>query len=76
MRDEQLLFRVIRAAFNQRRKTLSNALSAGLGELSKEQAEKVLENCGFDPKIRGEAVELGGFVKISNEIAGKLFSNL
>ena len=74
--DEQLLFRVIRAAFNQRRKTLSNALSAGLGELSKEQAEKVLENCGFDPKIRGEAVELGGFVKISNEIAGKLFSNL
>ena len=74
--DEQLLFLVIRAAFNQRRKTLSNALSAGLGELSKEQAEKVLENCGFDPKIRGEAVELGGFVKISNEIAGKLFSNL
>ena len=76
VQDEQLLFRVIRAAFNQRRKTLSNALSAGLGELSKEQAEKVLENCGFDPKIRGEAVELGGFVKISNEIAGKLFSNL
>ena len=74
--DEQLLFRVIRAAFNQRRKTLSNALSAGLGELSKEQAEKVLENCGFDPIIRGEAVELGGFVKITNEIAGKLFSNL
>ena len=67
---------VIRAAFNQRRKTLSNALSAGLGELSKEQAEKVLENCGFDPIIRGEAVELGGFVKITNEIAGKLFSNL
>jgi 16S rRNA (adenine1518-N6/adenine1519-N6)-dimethyltransferase len=76
VQDEQLLFRVIRAAFNQRRKTLSNALSAGLGELSKEQAEKVLENCGFDPRIRGEAVELGGFVKISNEIAGKLFSNL
>ena len=76
VQDEQLLFRVIRAAFNQRRKTLSNALSAGLGELSKEQAEKVLENCGFDPIIRGEAVELGGFVKITNEIAGKLFSNL
>lgn len=76
VQDEQLLFRVIRAAFNQRRKTLSNALSAGLGELSKEQAEKVLENCGFDPKIRGEAVELGGFVKITNEITGKLFSNL
>ena len=74
--DEGLLFRVIRAAFNQRRKTLVNALCAGLGELSKEQAEDVLKNCGFDPKIRGEAVELGGFVKISNEIHRNLFSNL
>ncbi len=74
--DEKLLFRVIRAAFNQRRKTLVNALAAGLGELTKEEAEKVLETCGFDPKIRGEAVELGGFVKITNEIDGKVFSNL
>ena len=76
VRDEQLLFRVIRAAFNQRRKTLVNALSAGLGEISKEQAELVLKNCGFDPKIRGEAIELGGFVKISNEISNNLFTNL
>ena len=66
--DEQLLFRVIRAAFNQRRKTLSNALTAGLGELSKEQAEAILQNCGFDPRIRGEAVDLEGFVKISNKV--------
>ena len=70
--DEQLLFRVIRAAFNQRRKTLSNALTAGLGELSKEQAEAVLQNCGFDPRIRGEAVELEGFVKISNKVFAEI----
>ena len=70
--DEQLLFRVIRAAFNQRRKTLSNALTAGLGELSKEQAEAVLQNCGFDPRIRGEAVDLEGFVKISNKVFAEI----
>lgn len=74
--DEKLLFQVVRAAFNQRRKTLVNALSAGIGGLSKEQAENVLKNCGFDPKIRGEAVELGGFARISDEIHRILFSNL
>ena len=65
--DEALLFRVIRAAFNQRRKTLVNALSAGLG-LSKERLETALRNGGFDTRIRGEALELGGFAKISDEI--------
>ena len=70
--DEQLLFRVIRAAFNQRRKTLSNALTAGLGELSKEQAEAILQNCGFDPRIRGETVDLEGFVKISNKVFAEI----
>ena len=70
--DEQLLFRVIRAAFNQRRKTLSNALTAGLGELSKEQAEAILQNCGFDPRIRGEAVDLEGFVNISNKVFAEI----
>ena len=76
VQDEQLLFRVIRAAFNQRRKTLVNALCAGIGGLSKEQAEQILTNCGFDPRIRGEAVELGGFATISDEIRRNLFSNL
>ena len=65
--DEALLFKVIRAAFNQRRKTLVNALNAGLG-LPKERAEKVLISCGFDPKIRGEVLDLGGFAIITDEI--------
>ena len=68
VRDEALLFRCIRAAFNQRRKTLANALSAGIGGLGKEQAEEILANCGFDPRIRGEAVDLAGFVRIADEI--------
>ncbi len=69
--DEALLFRVIRAAFNQRRKTLVNALCAGIGEVTKEEAEYVVKKAGFDPKIRGEALEIGGFAKIADEI-GKI----
>ena len=73
VRDEALLFRCIRAAFNQRRKTLANALSAGIGGLGKDQAEEILANCGFDPRIRGEAVDLAGFVRIADGIFEKTF---
>ena len=68
--DEELLFRIIRAAFNQRRKTLVNALAAALPELGKEQLERALQNCGFDAKIRGEVLDIGGFAKIADEIQG------
>jgi 16S rRNA (adenine1518-N6/adenine1519-N6)-dimethyltransferase len=68
VRDEGLMFRVIRAAFNQRRKTLVNAISSQLGEFTKEQAENALKNCGFDPRIRGEMLDIGGFAKISDEL--------
>ena len=68
--DEELLFRIIRAAFNQRRKTLVNALAAVLPELGKEQLERALQNCGFDAKIRGEVLDIGGFAKIADEIQG------
>ena len=70
--DEALLFRCIRAAFNQRRKTLPNALSAGVSGLSRERAEQLLTELGYDPRIRGEAVDLEGFVKISNKVFGDL----
>ena len=73
--DEELLFRVIRAAFNQRRKTLPNAVAAGLG-LSRGTVETALENAGFDTRIRGEAVNLGGFAKISDELSKILYTDL
>ena len=73
--DEELLFRVIRAAFNQRRKTLPNALSAGLG-LPRGELEDMLKKCGFDTRIRGEAVDIVGFVKITEEISQYIQSNL
>lgn len=67
--DERLMFRVIRAAFNQRRKTLVNALSSQLGILDKASAADVLTNCGFDTKIRGETIDIVGFAKIADEIS-------
>lgn len=66
--DEQMMFRVIRAAFNQRRKTLVNALSSQLGNITKEETERAIVNCGFDTRIRGEVLDIGGFAKISDEI--------
>ena len=69
VRDEALMFRIIRAAFNQRRKTLVNAMCAGVEGLGKEQAEAVLLSCGLDPRIRGERVDIGGFAKIADQIS-------
>ena len=66
--DEALFFAVVRAAFNQRRKTLVNALSSQLPGLSKERAEEILVRLGYDPRIRGEVLDIGGFAKICNEI--------
>ena len=71
VKDEALLFRVVRAAFNQRRKTLVNALSSGLG-LDKAFLEKVLQKCGFDVRIRGETLSIEQFAQISDEIAVNL----
>lgn len=68
VRDEALMFRIIRAAFNQRRKTLVNAVSSQLPDMAKEDLEKVLETFGYDTRIRGEVLDIGGFAKISDEI--------
>lgn len=73
--DEELMFKIIRAAFNQRRKTLGNALSSGLG-LNKDETEQILEKCGFDTRIRGEILDIGSFAKISDEIGRVLSPDL
>ena len=73
--DEELMFKIIRAAFNQRRKTLGNALSSGLG-LNKDDTEQILEKCGFDTRIRGEILDIGSFAKISDEIGRVLSPDL
>ena len=65
--DEAFLFAVIRAAFNQRRKTLVNGLSNAkeLG-VSRQQAEEALEELGLSMTIRGEALTLREFALLSN----------
>lgn len=70
--DEKLFFRAVRAAFGQRRKTLVNALSAGFGELSKEQLCAAVKSCGLDERIRGEALDIAGFAAVSNALHSEL----
>jgi 16S rRNA (adenine1518-N6/adenine1519-N6)-dimethyltransferase len=67
--DEVLFFRVVRAAFAQRRKTLANALSAGFPELGKEALTAVLTSCGLSPTVRGEALTIEQFASIANRLA-------
>ncbi|MCI9143025.1 MAG: 16S rRNA (adenine(1518)-N(6)/adenine(1519)-N(6))-dimethyltransferase RsmA [Lachnospiraceae bacterium] len=65
--DEEKMFALIRAAFNQRRKTLANSLgnAAGLG-VGKENAERALERMGLPSSIRGEALTLEQYAGLSN----------
>ena len=67
VRDEKLLFRIIRAAFNQRRKTLVNALSSGLG-LGKDELEAVLGELGLDVRVRGEALDIASFAALCDKV--------
>ena len=69
VKDEGLLFRVVRAAFNQRRKTLVNALSAQIPGLDKAELEQMLTRLGYDSRVRGEALDIEGFVRVTDEIA-------
>lgn len=73
--DDKKMFAVIRAAFGQRRKTLSNALSGGLTyadpegnpvQVNRQQVCAALEKMGIKPDIRGEALTLAQFAELSN----------
>ena len=66
--DEAALFRVIRAAFNQRRKTLTNALS---GLFGKEQTKAAIAACGFSETVRGESLSLRDFAALTKAISGE-----
>lgn len=70
VKDESLMFKLIRASFNQRRKTLQNGI-ANSPELpySKAQVEKALEKMGLAANVRGESLTLAEFAKISDIIS-------
>ena len=67
--DEKLMFEVIRASFNQRRKTLANGLKnyAGLS-YTKEQIELAIAQSGFSPSVRGEMLTLEDFAKLADNL--------
>ena len=63
------LFKVVRAAFGHRRKTLVNALYSVFRESqSKESITKIVESCGFDAYIRGEVLSVNDFIKLSEHL--------
>ncbi len=69
VKDEKLVFSIVRAAFNQRRKTLSNALGNGLGgRFTKEQIATAIARCGMDERIRGEALSLAQFAALADAL--------
>ena len=71
--DEKLMFRIIRASFNQRRKTLANGLkNSGELTLSREVIEESITELGVPVTIRGEALSLAQFAELSNIILKKM----
>ena len=67
VKNEKLMFRIIRASFNQRRKTLVNGLKNSQEiPFSKEQIEQALGMCGLSLSVRGEALTLAQFAQLAN----------
>lgn len=66
--DEQFMFDFIKAAFSQRRKTLVNCIfSSGLTKLNKEELGKVLNELGYDERVRGESLTLEDYGVLSEK---------
>lgn len=73
-KNEELFFKTIKYAFEQRRKTLLNALSAGFTELEKTEIADIISECGLSESIRGEKLTVSDFVALSDMILKKLNS--
>ena len=69
--DEKLFFKVVRASFAQRRKTMVNGLSSAFS-LSKEELCGILRECGFDERIRGEKLGIPEFAAVAEKIGERL----
>ena len=68
--DEKMLFAVIRASFNERRKTLLNGLSHFQEfDFTKEELAGAIERCGLSPTVRGEKLGLPEFAALANELS-------
>jgi len=69
-KDKELFFKVVKAAFSKRRKTLLNCLGSYDLGVSKEEVKEVLTLAGIDPSRRGETLSIEEFARLSNELYG------
>ena len=67
--DESIFFRLVRASFAMRRKTLQNGLASGFPELGKAGISEVIAACGLPANVRGETLDIPTFAALANEIA-------
>ena len=70
--DEALFFRVVKAAFGQRRKMLSNCLRQGFPQLEKEQILDCLAAADLPEKVRGERLDLAQFACLTEEVGKRI----
>lgn len=71
-KDEEVFRRTVKASFEQRRKTLPNALAAGFPALPKEQCIEAVIKAGHRPDIRGERLDVAQFVALANILSEML----
>ena len=70
VKDEKMLFDVIRASFNERRKTLQNGIANYAGfSYSKEQGGEALDKCGLERTVRGEKLSLEEFARLADVLS-------
>lgn len=70
VKDERLMFALIRASFNQRRKTMVNSVANFDGlSISKEEMQRALTSVGLPESVRGEALNLSQFALLANELS-------
>jgi 16S rRNA (adenine1518-N6/adenine1519-N6)-dimethyltransferase len=70
VKDEKMLFDVIRASFNERRKTLQNGIANYAGfSYSKEQVGEALDKCGIERTVRGEKLSLEEFARLADVLS-------
>lgn len=68
VKNEKFMFKVIRAAFNQRRKTLQNALSTLEIKIKKEELLEIFKELNLEEKVRGEALTLDEFARLADRL--------
>lgn len=66
--SEEMFFRTVKAAFEQRRKTLPNSLMTGFSEISKERLTEIITQCGYRADIRGERLTVAELSTLSDQL--------